>query len=377
MRYQRGRNPSSNMKPWRVHKSISPRPCFSHIDERPNGKRHTSTSLKGHECSHLLIDDLFDRLSRASDSSQERKHGHKITNTPVFSPTSSTRDDNTDEEYHPLALFRCKSPSSQEKASHESSLGQWNCVASRTNEEYNEKGLESCNTSHHSSRDKSLEVFQPLSKSVETEYDKLLTEDDDQLLQQLKDIHQQEIIELKSDHQHFIEKLRCSYQQREKDQELVLRKLDHDIKKMRHDMDLLKLSSLQSLDSVRQSIESNCKALQFYVDKEIAESKQQHDAVNDDDAPGTLYCVSNRRPLQNDDTARYEREADAKQSPVPTLQSWNEFTQRFRRVISGTNKLIVRGQEEENEWRKDNAAAINATRFIEEMSFETYFDAEC
>jgi hypothetical protein len=207
---------------------------------------------------------------------------------------------------------------------------------------------------------------------------------EDNRVTKLQEMHRQEIIELKKDYACFVDKLRESYQQREKEQQLILRKLNQDIKQMRQDMDVLKVSSQQSLDSVRLSMENNCKALQLYVAEEIAESKQEmqtEHSLATEFITSPSGCTNSRGQLQNDGAtfkaseSFHGKDVDALQSPVPTLQSWNDFTQRFRRAISGDTERST-----ESGWKIDHTTAINATRFIEEISFlssETYFDAEC
>jgi hypothetical protein len=186
-----------------------------------------------------------------------------------------------------------------------------------------------------------------------------ITETREELLLRIEEAHRQEITDLKDSHQHYVDQLRDSYHQREKEKDIVLRQLDHEIKTLRQEIDLLKLSSMQSLDSVRSSIESQCKALLCYVQNEISESRHEMELERDIIAQTT----SPRQVIIP--------QANRLQSPVPTLQSWQSFTQRFRKAISGEEWIT-------EHW--DDDVVVNALSFVEEFSFsslETYYDAEC
>jgi len=407
--YRRGKKTCPNIKRWRESRSTSPKHRIRITQEGSNTKIYArklkDISLKENQC---LIENLYDKLLQAVDSAHESKRmdSQKANHTSATpSQILTSRDDTTEEDICLSSTSLNNLETMPQQYSHGNLAVQSipnksdKDVPYQINSNNKLQGIsfpeipcthiDSCAQCVTDNRGFAISNVSSLqSDQRETiEYDYILN---------LQESHQQEIIELKKTHELFVKKIRDFYQQREKEQEQVLRKLDYDIKLMRQEMDLLQVSSQQSLDSIRLCFESNCKALQYYVAEETAEAKQEtqseyylmtdRNTASSSSSSIDGSCARNNihGQLQNDDViendptlkqASVPLSSKSVESPVPTLPLWFEFVKRFRSAISGDADVASKiGRN------LGHTTGINTTRFIEEISFqshETYYDAEC
>ena len=142
-----------------------------------------------------------------------------------------------------------------------------------------------------------------------------------------------------------------------------IQQINYDMQKLRDDYECLKKSSFNAIQTAKHSINENCKALQHYVDEEIrVEKKDFEGSMNElcvelenlrdenlmlqqklqkasESKWGENHVKSPISKLWKDEKS--VRKIDSSSflgslaSPIPTMQSWNEFSIRFKDAISG------------------------------------------
>ncbi len=216
-------------------------------------------------------------------------------------------------------------------------------------------------------------------------------------VQALKELHQSEILKLKEIHRReFLDlqdktlKWIVSKSDLMQEQSRSLAYMKEEMVILKENYNELKSTTKNAFVEAQRAIAKNCKTLSLYVEEEIRETEQAASEIinelrqdlqsaqdkiyilqNPPHSPGAVNTSSRGEGDYRSPHHRGFEKSILQPSTITNIQSWQDFTEKFREAIEG--KMPI---DENTETKLDSEAILKAESLFKELCFDPSTDTE-